>query len=271
MSRSACPSATDILAVMRHLADVASLKADPLAQRQLLIDGMNRIIGTNQSFFFAADGWRARGRPRFIHQTLSRDNDPIFLKYMAEFGVRHPLTADPFCDRSTRDGRSVQVWTFADVLPDRCAERNYDAFMAIRRGGRVKDGVVSLYRQRRTDCIYGLGMHQFGNAGHVTARQRAMVRFAVTEISGLIERGHLSVPTLALRDSTPTLPPRLQQVLDRFLAGRTPKSIARDLNLSVWTVREHIQRLYRHLNVSGRDELMARFVNGSPDGPAASN
>jgi DNA-binding CsgD family transcriptional regulator len=255
---------------MRHLADVAALKGNPPAQRQLLVDGMNRIVGTNQAFFFGGDGWRPNGRPRFVHQTLGRDNDPVFLKYMAEFGVRYPLTADPFCTRSTRDQADLQVWTFDDVLPDRATERRYEAFMEIRRGGRVKDGVVGVYRQRHTDRICGLGMHQFGNAGRVSARQRALVRFAVTEMQGLIERGHLSIPTLGVDDTILALPPRLQQVLDHFLAGRTPKSIARNLGLSVWTVREHIQRLYRHFKVSGRDELMARFVNGSPDGPAAS-
>jgi DNA-binding NarL/FixJ family response regulator len=39
------------------------------------------------------------------------------------------------------------------------------------------------------------------------------------------------------------------------------EQMARELGVSVWTVREHIQRLYRHFGVGGRDELMARFVS----------
>jgi DNA-binding CsgD family transcriptional regulator len=50
------------------------------------------------------------------------------------------------------------------------------------------------------------------------------------------------------------------QVLDRFLSGKAPKRIARELRLSPWTVREHDQRLYKHYAVSSREELMARFV-----------
>jgi DNA-binding NarL/FixJ family response regulator len=56
------------------------------------------------------------------------------------------------------------------------------------------------------------------------------------------------------------LPPRLKQVLDRLLVGHPPKRIARELRLSVWTVREHVQRLYKRFDVNCREELMAKFV-----------
>ena len=46
-----------------------------------------------------------------------------------------------------------------------------------------------------------------------------------------------------------------------MLRGEGAKQIARELGLSVWTVREHIQRLYRHFGVRSRDELMSRFVS----------
>jgi len=65
---------------------------------------------------------------------------------------------------------------------------------------------------------------------------------------------------------TPDWPPRLRQVLDRLLVGQTPKRIARELGLSLWTVPDHVQRLYHHFGVSGRDELMARFVGHSGEG-----
>src|SRR5690606_38501633 len=47
---------------------------------------------------------------------------------------------------------------------------------------------------------------------------------------------------------------------DLPLAGHAPKQIARQLGLSIWTVREYIQNLYSHFHVSGRDERMSRFV-----------
>jgi DNA-binding CsgD family transcriptional regulator len=42
--------------------------------------------------------------------------------------------------------------------------------------------------------------------------------------------------------------------------GRHTKGIALDMDLSVHTVREHLQRLYRHFDVQGREQLMARFI-----------
>ena len=40
---------------------------------------------------------------------------------------------------------------------------------------------------------------------------------------------------------------RQRAVLDRLAAGRTQKEIARDLDLSIWTVSQHVQRLMHAL------------------------
>lgn len=60
------------------------------------------------------------------------------------------------------------------------------------------------------------------------------------------------------------LPPRRQQVLDRVLRGRGVKQIASDLGISRWTVDEHLRAIYRHFDVSGREELIARFIAPGP-------
>jgi DNA-binding CsgD family transcriptional regulator len=259
------PNRAEMVRVMRLLADVAALKPDPVAQHQLLVDGLNAVVGTNQSFLYVVDGWWPGESPRFLHRALTTDRDPVFLQYMAEFGSRLPLTADPFAPPAMRDPGDEQAWTFADVLPDRRTERQYPEFMDIIHGGRVSDGVVSFYRVPRPaglapeadpHRIIGFGMHQFGNAGRLRARQVALVRFAIHELRALAGRGHLTLPP----PPQVPLPPRLRAVLHRLLAGQAPKSIARAMGLSLWTVREHVQRLYRLYDVSGRDELMARFV-----------
>src|SRR5688500_9421946 len=195
MSSRTSLSSTDMLSVMRHLADVVALKGDPPAQRQLLIDGLSRIVGTHQAFFFVGDQWRRDKRPHFVHQTLSQDRDPVFLKYMAEFGVRYPLTADPFCARSIGDARPVQLWTFPDVLPNSASEKRHEPFVEIRRAGRVTDGVVSICRHPgKDDRVIGVGMHQFGAARPLRPRQRALVLLAMGEIRRLVARGHLVLP-----------------------------------------------------------------------------
>jgi DNA-binding NarL/FixJ family response regulator len=51
-----------------------------------------------------------------------------------------------------------------------------------------------------------------------------------------------------------------------ILAGKNVKGIALQLGLSIHTVREHLQFVYRKLGVHGRDELMAMFISKPLDG-----
>jgi len=179
---------------------------------------------------------------------------------MADFGVRLPITADPYSLRSLASPAVSQIWTAKQVLADKRTMLAYTDFMDVVRGGRVSDGVVSMHRQSGTgDRILGLGLHQFGNGEPLTPKQVLIVSFATREVQRLIDVGHLFIsPAPDVK-----LPKRLQQVLDRLLSGQTPKEISWELGLSVFTVREHIQRLYKQLGVNGRDELMAKFVRGS--------
>ena len=247
-----------MLNVMRHLADVASLRGDPLVQRQLFINGLNELVGTTQGFFYVGDDWRTGKPARFVHQTLTRTCDPIFLKYAAEFGVRLPLAADAFCDQSMADSRAVPVLTLADVLPDSASGRRYAWFADAARSVRMRDAVISFYRLPGTDRMAGVGMHLFGGRRGLLARQVEMVSFAVTELGRLIERGAVALPPVV---ATVALSPRLRQVFDRLLDGEAPSRIAHQLGLSLWTVREHVQRIYRHFGVTSRDQLMARSVS----------
>jgi DNA-binding CsgD family transcriptional regulator len=56
------------------------------------------------------------------------------------------------------------------------------------------------------------------------------------------------------------LSPRLQQTLERILAGDSEKQIALHLGLSPHTVHIYVKNLYRHYGVSSRGELFAQFV-----------
>jgi|GEM_PF-7115418 len=59
---------------------------------------------------------------------------------------------------------------------------------------------------------------------------------------------------------TVNLSPRQAQVLDRLLAGQSVKQIASALSLRLLTVQTYVRDLYRRMGVSGRGELMAKFV-----------
>mgnify|MGYP001169656454 CR=1 FL=1 len=60
--------------------------------------------------------------------------------------------------------------------------------------------------------------------------------------------------------SAPTLSPREQQVLRGLVDGRSYKQVAADLEVSIDTVRGHIRRLYRKLQVHSVAEAVTRAL-----------
>lgn len=56
------------------------------------------------------------------------------------------------------------------------------------------------------------------------------------------------------------LSPRQRQTLQLLLAGNSEKEIAGQLDLSHNTVHHYVKAIHRHLNVSSRSELLARWV-----------
>ncbi len=258
MGKSLRPSMAEMLAIMRHLADVAAMKSDPTAQRQLLVDGINAQIGGDTSFFYVADEWRSEKKPHFVHMTVTTDHDRMFGQYVGEFATRFLLEADPYCYTSIRDDAPVAGWTIGDTLPHRDAERRHSNFLQLISQGRYGDGMISHFRcGAYGDRVVGIAFHRFGQTSKLTRRQLALAKFAMDEMKQLMDRGHLTLPSA---EASRGLPPRLQQVMDWLFAGKQPKRIARELNLSVHTIREHIQRLYMRYDVSGREELMSRFL-----------
>ena len=58
-----------------------------------------------------------------------------------------------------------------------------------------------------------------------------------------------------------SLPPRQAEVVEQLLLGHSDKQIARDLGMSVPTVRTHLCRLFSRLGVQDRCELIV-YVYG---------
>ncbi len=235
------------------------MRSTPTAQRQELIDGLSKLIGVDQSFLYTAVGWTKVGTPRFTSQVPISDADVVLLKYLSEFGVARQLTDDPFGSRSMDEPRPPHAYTLREVLPDRTTKAKFAPFIEVYGAARAHDGSVSVARLgRNAEEVVGLAMHQMGRSRPLTAHQVAMIQFATNELKRMCDAGYLPLPPEA---PVAALSPRLVQVLDRILAGQTPKQIAHTLGLSVWTVREYIDRLYKHFQVNGREELTAKFIN----------
>jgi DNA-binding CsgD family transcriptional regulator len=246
-----------VLPVTRLLADVAAMRHDPQAQRQHLVDGFNAVMHVRAGWFFAIDDFLPGRAPVLRHQILCSDPDPDFARSIDGLGAQIPMEAEPFADHALHDPAAYQVWTRHRVLGRPDARRRYAPSLALYDESKVTDGMVGLYRgEGRHGRVVGLAVHRMRAEPRFRSRDQALLSFAVREVQDLVRRGHLP-----LAEPAPAgLSPRLQQVLERMLRGAAVKQTARELGLSVGTVRDHVQRLYRHYGVHGRDELMAKFV-----------
>ncbi len=71
-------------------------------------------------------------------------------------------------------------------------------------------------------------------------------------------------PLAVFTDPSPVdLPPRPQQVLRCLLEGDSNKQVARRLGISLYTVKEYVDRIFRHFGVESRQELLARWIQRS--------
>ncbi len=245
---------------MRHLADVAALRANPVQQRQVLIDGLAKIFDASIGWLCVADGWLPGRDVKLIHQVITSTSPPIFLSYMAEFAVTHSVLDDPIAYYTIHNADSEMVLTRADFLPDAASHVRFADCVALMKKMELVDGIVCGYRSGPDNgTLVGFSLHRGAGGKKINEPECRLARLAIQEIRRLAEQGHL-----VLRGhSEPQLSARLNQVLDRLLSGENPKAIAIALDASVWTIRDHIQALYKHFGVSGRDELMARFVGNS--------
>ena len=62
-------------------------------------------------------------------------------------------------------------------------------------------------------------------------------------------------------DGAPRLTPRQREVLRLIVDGLSAPSIARRLGISVHTVRNHIQLIYKSLRVSNRAEAVSKVLS----------
>lgn len=55
---------------------------------------------------------------------------------------------------------------------------------------------------------------------------------------------------------------RQQEIIDRMVKGKTYKTIAAELHISIETVRSHIKKMYKSLEVNNKAEAIALYLNG---------
>lgn len=121
----------------------------------------------------------------------------------------------------------------------------------------LSDNLVMLFRPGRGSDMVGYATHRRGARKPYTSADRLLAKVLIPELRRSFDAGELS-PTIA---PVAGLPPRAAQVLQRLLRGQSPKQIATELGLSVFTVRDHVKLLLERFHVSSTPELLAYLLN----------
>ena len=218
------------------------------AQARHLIAGMGAIVGA-----YVTMSLELRGVPycptivRALDQGWDNDRSrQHFLAYLANRGDRH----DPLAHQVNAAVRPGEVVTCArrNLLGDKVWYRSthLDEY---RRPAGLDDCIYSiLARPRATHCF---SVHRAWNDRPFTERERAIVQAIHMECAPLLE--DVESTTIG------ALNRRLRETLDGLLRGMSEKELASELALSPHTLHQYVKSLYRHLGVSSRGELHARF------------
>jgi DNA-binding CsgD family transcriptional regulator len=122
-----------------------------------------------------------------------------------------------------------------------------------RRPWRLDDSIYGAFEDAEGRFV-GLGCFRSWGSRTFTERERALAQLFVEECSGWILQ----------RREAAALTPRQRQTLQCLLEGDCAKQIATKLGLSLYTVKEYVQAVYRANGVASQTELMARLL--SPPG-----
>jgi DNA-binding CsgD family transcriptional regulator len=268
MGRSQRLRDADYRAVHRLLSDLREMRHDRPAMHQHLVDSLVGLVGATGGFVADVSDWKPappgglRWDLAVTSFTVARPGADVVSKVMSGLAYYNNPWDDPTFALGVQRQGAVESLPFHGMMAEADVQRDYPHFAQVRAEAGYVDHLITWFQKAADGVsadgdVFGVSLHRYGHGERLFAgREVALVRLLYEELHWLHATGRLTpaVPSLA------KLPPRLRQVLDGLLGGQPPKRIARDLGLSVLTVRDHIKRLYAIAGVSGRDELMSQYI-----------
>jgi DNA-binding CsgD family transcriptional regulator len=257
MGKSSRLTLVEIRDVMRLVSDARDLRHTPILQQQVLLDGMVTLLGGERAHSITYRHFETGAMPELVRFYLQPKVDPMFRSYLEQANGVTPWD-DPMVHDVCANPNPTGVSTLSNCW-DYMPKQNFELFSSYQRRYKMADRISCTFRRPEfKGGITGLEVQRMDGAKGFSARTIAMGQLLVDELHHLHINGKLEAPAHPF-DS---LPPRQREVAQRIIAGQTVKRIAFELKLSVHTVREYLRIVYRKFNVSGRDELMARFIRG---------
>lgn len=262
----------ELRAVHRLLSDLRELRHDRPAMHRYLVDTLARLVGATCGYTGDVGGWRPEAADdassvdlSFQSLTIGTEAAEHVARVIRALAANSNLWDDPTFEPGVRREGDVDAFSFHAVKADDPGWRaRYPLFTEVTRDARHVDHLVALYQKSRgpdgrpAGDIFGVSLARYDDGELFAGRELALAQLVFEELRWLHVTGRLEPPGPD-RDA---LPPRQRAVLELILAGLAPKQIARQLGLSVHTVRDHIRRLYERYDADGRDTLVAKFMRG---------
>jgi DNA-binding CsgD family transcriptional regulator len=243
--------------------ECCELGADPVAWRQHLLAGLNRLVGGAVSFGGQADWGEMSRRVVSLDEILHVMGDVGFPTSSEREAYLHWLRTgtphdNPMTVSHIDSGRSKSVATREQVVTRRVWQRA-PVIARLREQARL-DEAMSSFEELSPGVVFLLAVQRPRGERGFGERERKVLELVHDEI-----RGKLGTRLATFGEpGVLELPPRLQEVLHSFLQGLGEKQVAAELNLSPHTVHEHAKRLNKHFGVTSRGELLIRCYRYLP-------
>jgi DNA-binding CsgD family transcriptional regulator len=246
----------DVRQIVRLLADVAIMEGDLAAKKQVLMQGLQTMVG--------ADGWlwsvthvdpgtRVPVCTGLMHAGLDEDQLTGWLE--ASQSACPPPEDEP-CFALTRAGKHF-TRTRQQLVSD-ADWYSHPAIIRHRLDRGLDHFLYSVYPLVDADIFSAIGFFRHTGRLPFDERESRIAHIVLSEVEWLHyaelpgERGH----------KVPQLTPRQRVVLIMLVEAHDKDKIANLLHLSPHTVKDYMKAIYKHFGVSSQLELIHRFRFG---------
>lgn len=235
---------------------------------QELADALKAITQIDNLVVFA---YYQSEKPLCLFHTFSAEDRAVFV----DDYLKGPYLLDPFfkaCGRQMETG----LYRIRDIAPDRFYQSEYYRSYYVKTGLSEEIG-FTVYLPRGVAII--ISLMRSSESSRFSAREFRLLKSIAPVVSSLAQRHWQDVPEKfnmgieadsshdkrsQIEDTVsslfgPRITPRETQVVAQVLEGHSSESIARNLEISVGTVRIHRRNIYAKLQISSQQELFSIF------------
>lgn len=255
---TACIDEAATQGILALFAGLMDLPDDPLVHKRHVVQSLARLVNA------AAYGWVAVAiepgqHPAVIHVIdggwLTEDGRTTAMRTWGD--PKHgnpclPAMMPLIGQHATRRRR--------DIVPD---EGWYPTpfYDNTRRPLQLDDTIYSIHPVSR-NIMSAVFLTRHVDAPPFSEQDRTIAHIVTGSVDGL----HAAGVPIECGPQVVRLTRRLRQVLLLTLAGYRRRQIAQRLELSEYTIADHLRALYRHFSVRNRHALTALFANGGGAG-----